>query len=76
MTQVFLGKYEGKQVVALAHDDHYHIAYNHDGDSRDQIVEWLNANLTQDNVQAFHRRWPKRSQDEVTDLDLIYDDGI
>jgi hypothetical protein len=78
MTQIFIGidKLAGEQVIALAHDDHFHVASNDDGDSREQVKAWFEENLTEDKVKFFEAVWPKRSQDEVTDLDLIYDDGI
>ncbi|MGG4739359.1 hypothetical protein ACLPBM_20410 [Escherichia coli] len=78
MTQIFIGvdALDGEQVIALAHGDHYHVASNDDGDSREQIKAWFEENLTEDKVNFYVHAWPVREQSEVTDLDLIYDDGI
>lgn len=78
MTQIFLGidKFDGEQVIALAHGDHYHVASNDDGDSREEIKRYFEEELAQDKLELYLNAWPVRGQDEVTDLELIYDDGI
>ncbi|MES6475646.1 hypothetical protein [Staphylococcus aureus] len=78
MTQIFIGidKLDGEQVIALAHGDHYHVASNTDSYSPEQVKAWFEENLTEDGVKLYQAAWPERAQDEVTDLELIYDDGI